>query len=146
MLINSVQPASTHLYFLKLTKIQYPESVFARPVFYSLSEIGIQCHFLYAIRERNLSSAYYFLYFLVSKVKIPRLQGLEFGGFHTNKMIIARARFSNRCCVVKRHALKRCASDGGPSNGSFLAGIGLPISSRSFINASRTEIVENTAS
>lgn len=127
MLINSAQPASTHLYFLKLTKIQYPESVFARPVFYSLSEIGIQCHFLYAIRERNLSSAYYLL---VSKVKIPRLQGLEFGGFHTNKMFIARARFSNRCCVVKRHALKRCASDRGPSNGSFLAGIGLLISLR----------------
>ena len=96
MLINSAQPASTHLYFLKLTKIQYPESVFARPVFYSLSEIGIQCHFLYAIRERNLSSAYYFL---VSKVKIPRLQGLEFGGFHTNRMLV-RARFSDRCCVV----------------------------------------------
>lgn len=119
MLINSVQPASTHLYFLKLTKIQYPESVFARPVFYSLSEIGIQCHFLYAIRERNLSSAYYFLYLLVSKEKIPRLQGLEFGGFHTNRMLV-RARFSDRCCVVKR-----CASDRGPSNGSFLAGIGL---------------------
>ena len=75
----------------------------------------------------------YALAFEAAKKRTPDSKGWNSGGFHTNVMCAGHAasrRGANFRCAVKHHALKRCASDGGPSDNSFLVGIGLPISLR----------------